>query len=473
MVRVNDVLTCAVLCFAASHCNGRVEVGALASTGGDGSEAGDAGTAALDSGAAISAVAGEDAPAPPESGNDSSLPNSTAQPTGPSGVYRGYVESFKFPDGSDSVALTLSFASDGTVTGTAYFGNALPLAPPTDPAATYPPGYGEMFTGGGGSQVLEGFTFTVLAGTYSAPRLRFQVQPSELWKRWCELQTKIYPYYNGAVSGCGDLLGYSCLPNGSTGGTATGCQVSPCYQSQPIPVDCGKLSLCQSGLGPCTCTATSCTVQVGPNGSIAFDMQVAGSGSIDGSLTGIYEAGPVNSAGHYNVHFTRVGDIDGGAGNGSNQDGSPGASNDSSVSSDVAGQEAAACSVVLAADYDVSCIADSDCVLTGQVPKCPASACDGCATQSLNKVDVARYQLAYLPAIASAPAGQTCNCPCQGIAVCRGGKCQNGGCAPPAVDTLPACVTAGGQCAFMARAKCSSMVSGANCAYADEVCCIP
>jgi hypothetical protein len=464
MARGNNVLTCAVLCFAASHCNGRVEVGTLASTGGDGGEAGGAGTAALDSGAAMPAVARDDASAPPQSGNDSSLPDSTAQPTVLSGVYRGYIESFKFSDGSDAIQLSLSFASDGTVTGTAYFGSGPTLAPPIDPAATYPPGYGEPSAGPlGTGQVLEGFAFTILAGTYQAPRLRLDVQPRELWKRWCELQTMIYPYYNGLASGtgCGDLQGYGCLPNGGTRGTPTGCEVDPCFQSQPIPVDCGKMALCRTGPGPCTCTATSCSVRVDPYGTVAFDMQI--SGSIDGSVTGIEAQGAPNAASHYNVHFMRVGDYDGGG---------PSTA-DSGAASDAAPQtEAAACSSVLAADYDQSCMTDSDCVLVGQVPSCPASACDGCATQSLNQADVGRYQMAFLPAIASAPQSQNCNCPCQGVAVCRAGKCQNGGCAPPAADTTPACVMAGGQCAYMAKAKCSRMVGG-DCTYADEVCCIP
>src|SRR5580698_3006030 len=54
-------------------------------------------------------------------------------PSSLSGSYSGYVESFMFPDGSDTLFFTLAFLDDGTVTGTVRFGNAPLLAPPTDP----------------------------------------------------------------------------------------------------------------------------------------------------------------------------------------------------------------------------------------------------------------------------------------------------------------------------------------------------
>jgi hypothetical protein len=39
-------------------------------------------------------------------------------------VYTGYIESFMFPDGSDTIVFTLTFNDDGTVTGTVRFGTA-------------------------------------------------------------------------------------------------------------------------------------------------------------------------------------------------------------------------------------------------------------------------------------------------------------------------------------------------------------
>jgi hypothetical protein len=260
--------------------------------------------------AGVDAQAEADASAQPEgtaAQSDSGSVDVSAANDGPSalsGVYSGYIESFMFPDGSDTLVFTLTFNDDGTVTGTVRFGTAPLLGPPTDASVGYPPGYGEMYMGAFGPQApLEGFSFTVLSGTYMmSPRLQLQVDPRELWKQWCELQTTIYPYYNGAQTGCGPLLGYACMPNGVTGGATgggNGCQDTPCNQTQPIPVDCGKLTLCAFGPGPCTCTSTSCTVVVGPMGSIAFDTQLV-AGGINGSVTGL-DNGQILS-----VHLTKM-----------------------------------------------------------------------------------------------------------------------------------------------------------------------
>jgi hypothetical protein len=214
-----------------------------------------------------------------------------------SGVYTGYIESFMFPDGSDTIVFTLTFNDDGTVTGTVRFGTAPLLAPPTDASVGYPPGYGDgIGPPGPPAAPREGFAFTVLSGTYMmAPRLQLQVEPNELWKQWCGLQTTIYPFCNCGQTSCGN---YACLPNGATTSGTNGCQVMPCTQTQPIVVDCGKFYLCDVG-GPCVCTATGCTVVVGPAGSIKFDTQLI-SGSINGSVTGL-DNGQILS-----VHLTKM-----------------------------------------------------------------------------------------------------------------------------------------------------------------------
>ena len=131
------------------------------------------------------------------------------------------------------------------------------------------------------------------------------------------------------------------------------------------------------------------------------------------------------------------------------------------------------CHVVLASDYDQSCVVDSDCVAVGQVNSCPANACSGCGpTAAINKSALASYQPALSSALASASDG-TCACPNEcGIAVCRNGKCQDS-CIPPATDTLPACADAGGTCQYAAGpTDCSKPGPPDTCAYSDEVCCV-
>jgi hypothetical protein len=215
-----------------------------------------------------------------------------------SGTYTGYVEAFQFPDGSDTVVLKLAFASDGAVTGTVQFGSAALLAPPTDPSIGYPPNLTSTAPAG----LLEGFAFTVLGGTYTAPRVHLTLYNNELWKQWCELQTVIYEVDNGDPTSdagpCGAFFGYGCLPNGGTMTSASGCSVGTCTTPpSSLAVDCGKLVLCMGGGRICSCTATSCTVSLPATGPTSFDMQLR-SGALNGTVTGL-------DTQLHNVHLTR------------------------------------------------------------------------------------------------------------------------------------------------------------------------
>jgi hypothetical protein len=233
------------------------------------------------------------------SGSGSDTGTSDAPTTGPSGTYKGYIESYKFPDGSDTVSMNLIVNGDGSVTGTLTFGDVAPLGPPTDPDATYPPGFGEP--GSVPNNPVEGFAFTVMSGTLAGSRVTLQVQEYEVWKAWCELQTKIYPQYNGESDGsCGPLIGYGCLPNVATMDIPSGCAWTSCEVKTPTAIDCGKRALCGGGFQVCHCTATACTANIGPAGmTIAFDMQLSG-GALNGSVVGINAGGPP-----LDVHLTR------------------------------------------------------------------------------------------------------------------------------------------------------------------------
>jgi hypothetical protein len=134
--------------------------------------------------------------------------------------------------------------------------------------------------------------------------------------------------------------------------------------------------------------------------------------------------------------------------------------------------DAGACNPVLASDYDQSCDADTDCVGVGEVPQCPASACDGCLTQAVNKSAAAQYMAALSRAFASEPTGEACACPCEALAICRGRRCEYGFCGPAGTDTLPACADAGGRCSYTANTTCNTPGPPNSCAYADETCCL-
>jgi hypothetical protein len=104
------------------------------------------------------------------------------------------------------------------------------------------------------------FAFTVLSGECIDHQvLSLQVDPKEMWKTWCELQT---PYefestlsapdagIESSATTCGPALGYGCLPLSGdlTGtiaeaGTNTTCTATLC-SGDPFPVDCEKTELC-------------------------------------------------------------------------------------------------------------------------------------------------------------------------------------------------------------------------------------
>jgi hypothetical protein len=229
---------------------------------------------------------------PQDAGDDVASDDAGSSPL--SGTYKGYIESYMFPDGSDTVVMALMFASDGSITGTVFFGDGAPLAPPTDPNVGYPPGYNGP---PGDPRGMEGFAFTALDGSYAAPRARLGIQPTEMWKQWCEIQTTIYPQYNGTTDGgCGNFLGYGCLPNAATM-CCSNCQWSSCDHPAWTNIDCEKLRLCGELPVTCVCTSTSCTVPLTPPGNVAFDMQLV-AGALSGSVSGLG-----NSV--LNVHLTR------------------------------------------------------------------------------------------------------------------------------------------------------------------------
>jgi hypothetical protein len=235
----------------------------------------------------------------------------TPGPSGASEVFKGYIENFRFPSGSDTVVMTLTFGSGGAVTGTVFFGDGPPLAPPTNPDVGYPPGV--TF------EVLpspEDFAYTVLEGKQATSRVTLQVNSRELEKKWCELQTVIYPSYAtiGGPSGSMVVTSYSC--SGSGGMVDMGPCENDVRSGGPdggetfIPIDCGKLEVCSHDF--CTCTATTCTVPLmgtTPQRGLAlttpdlgFDMQLVGN-TLSGSVSGLPVGTPDGQL--YNVHLTR------------------------------------------------------------------------------------------------------------------------------------------------------------------------
>jgi hypothetical protein len=229
---------------------------------------------------------GTSASGTPDGGSDTTAPASSPI----DGVWQGYIESFKLPSGSDQLTASISVSATGAVMGTLVFGGyPATLPPPTDPNVGYPPDFRPERT----MVVAESFAYDVLQGTStgSAPtRVVVKIQPSQVWKQWCELQTEIYEWPS---SGGGPSM-YGCLPNwGFTSGSV--CSQPDPATGESVPRDCGKLSLCVVTM-QCRCTKTGCTVPLDSPG-LALDMSISGD-----SATGTINLG----TGTTNVHLKKV-----------------------------------------------------------------------------------------------------------------------------------------------------------------------
>jgi hypothetical protein len=209
------------------------------------------------------------------------------------GTWDGYIENYIFPSGSDAVHITVTAANDAHLCGKVTLGEPKILPPAVDPNVGYPPGFFANGGAGGASGydgAEEGFAMTILNGQSTSTRVQFQVDPMELWRAWCDLQTS-YPY---PPSGGYECIPYTVSATLGTGGASSG-TVGPngCSLPNGQSIDCGKFQLC--ALQTCTCSATGCSVN--PQGNIAFDLHVQDANSLSGSAT---------VAGIHNVYLGRT-----------------------------------------------------------------------------------------------------------------------------------------------------------------------
>jgi hypothetical protein len=218
-----------------------------------------------------------------DTGSASIDPFADASPTATQ-VWVGHFDNHQLPNGSDTLTMTLTFAADGSVTGTLLLGDGSVLQPPTDPDVGYPPG-----TSFAGVTAIEGFPYTILGGTRSGSHLMFHVDEEEAWTKWCALQTSYLVFSDDAGPADDE---YQCLP-----GEPDGVGVGPtdCFLGSE-KVDCGKLELCSLGRA-CQCSATGCQVYVTQDFYVSFDLMLTDT-KADGSTSG--------ALGSYTVHFTRT-----------------------------------------------------------------------------------------------------------------------------------------------------------------------
>jgi hypothetical protein len=169
--------------------------------------------------------------------------------------WEGYGEAFQFDSGSDSIRIVLDENGEGTLN----VGDAPALPPPTDPDVGYPPGgvgapeIGYPAPPGG---LFSGFSYTVRGAVVEDRRIRLGVNPQETFKEWCEMQTPILDDYNSTP----EEQIYACVPNWGFSSGSEGCSQPNPDTGEDVPVDCGKLALCDLA-GVCYCTAEGCSIR--------------------------------------------------------------------------------------------------------------------------------------------------------------------------------------------------------------------
>lgn len=194
----------------------------------------------------------------------------------------GYAEAYTFDSDSDALRIRL----DENGKGVLQVGTAAPLPPPTDPTVGYPPAYAGKPVGefpkeppGG---LYSGFSYTVEEAVVENSRLRLSVNPDEVLKAWCELQTPVLDDSNSTP----EQEYYLCIPNATIGEDAEGGCWIETPESGVEPIDCRRRGLCDYG-GLCYCTADGCSLKPVPESgySVNLDATLESNGDVlEGTL---------------------------------------------------------------------------------------------------------------------------------------------------------------------------------------------
>lgn len=197
------------------------------------------------------------------------------------GTWRGYVQGQAaggYPD-EGNFTITLK-GDDDALCGTIRFGAPTELAPATDAAAWYPPGYERDTTKG--MPLIEGYTYQLTEPTLDGKRLQFDLLIAEPMRSWCQLQTSYFDALNG--------VGWSCHRNLGTRYTydpVQQChQVDPCTQAALV-VSCAQVEICGNLAQPCACNETGCDGNTEVSVYHAFDLRFEGdeaTGELNGSV---------------------------------------------------------------------------------------------------------------------------------------------------------------------------------------------
>ncbi len=243
----------------------------------------------------------EAAPAGPSDASslDAAVLDASLPVTSLYGTWVGYIESYQFPDGSDSAHMTIAPAPGGGLAATVLLGDAPALPPPTNPDIGPVPGLigYPYYDAGTPLGTGEAVSMTAQSISYDGDTLSLGLTLEEPSAQWCAIQTRIYGWQ---ADGGGPP--YGCLPNSPhVDDLQNGCSQTDPSTDASVPVDCEKIGLCLgagvTGTNICECSATECHVATSElQQDIMIDLQLS-AGHLDGDLTG--------ALGTHHVHLTK------------------------------------------------------------------------------------------------------------------------------------------------------------------------
>ncbi|HTQ02403.1 MAG TPA: hypothetical protein VMI54_01055 [Polyangiaceae bacterium] len=162
----------------------------------------------------------------------------------------GYAENYNFASGSDRVRVSL----DANGRGRLEVGADVDYGTPQADVGYAPPPNGQFEGLGPPRTLFEGYPYSIVGAQVQADRLQFGADGYELFKPWCELQTG---YSNPG------LPYYTCDPGTQLSSvSADSTQCTEMTSSGSESVDCYKWELCAQFGRPCTCSSSSCTVDL-------------------------------------------------------------------------------------------------------------------------------------------------------------------------------------------------------------------
>ena len=190
-------------------------------------------------------------------------------------VWEGYVEAHEFSDGSDKVKVTLDASGDGSL----EIGDTAHWPAATNPDVGYPPVSVTTGLFYPAEKLFPGISYPISGATIELARLRLSVNPWEVVRDWCALQTS-YAHATGPSP-------YSCLPAPVYENPGPGCR----YGSPATSVDCAKAMMCTGQPQACSCDAQGCSIPTDHNHSLGYTKLDAALDDGGSSLVGTLRIG--------------------------------------------------------------------------------------------------------------------------------------------------------------------------------------